>query len=231
MNYRFGGTGLVVTPPTANWAGFYLGVNAGGLLGRDPSALASVAPGLNEQFHLMPTDYTGGGQVGYNWQAGSWVFGLETDIQGSFGEDKDACIVACNAAAGATINQKLPWFGTARGRVGYSLGSTLFYGTAGFAYGQTRTVLTEYAVVGGVQSATFSRTRGGWTAGAGIESPLKFFGFFGPNWTAKTEYLYVDLGNTSNTFTLQATPQEFSTRTQEHIFRGGVNYHFSPVGN
>ena len=117
-------------------------------------------------------------------------------------------------------------------RVGYSLGSTLFYGTAGFAYGSTRTVLNEYNVPAAAQ-ITINRSRGGWTAGAGIESPLKILSLFGlssANWTAKTEYLYVDLGNTSNGFTALATPQVFSTRTQEHIFRGGVNYHFSPVG-
>jgi outer membrane immunogenic protein len=230
VNYRFGGTGLAMTPPTANWAGFYLGLNAGGIMGRNPSALTIGA--ATELFHLVPDGYEGGGQIGYNWQAGSWVFGLETDLQGSFARDNNACITLCNVATGAQINQSLPWFGTARGRVGYSLGSTLFYGTAGFAYGATRTVINEYSPAAASQ-ITINRTRGGWTAGAGIESPLKFMGLFGPNWTAKTEYLYVDLGNTSNAF---ATPtfagaQVFSTRTQEHIFRGGVNYHFSPVGN
>jgi len=224
LNYRFGGTGLTVTPPTANWAGFYIGLNAGGLLGRNPSSL--TFPGNAELFHLMPGAYQGGGQIGYNWQAGSWVFGLETDLQGVFGDDKDACVAICSAATGVNIKQTLPWFGTTRGRVGYSLGSTLLYGTGGFAYGSTRTVLNEYAP-GGIAQVTINRTRGGWTAGAGIESPLKFLGLFGPNWTAKTEYLYVDLGNTSNGFTALATPQVFSTRTQEHIFRGGINYHFN----
>ena len=57
---------------------------------------------------------------------------------------------------------------------------------------------------------TIDRSRGGWTAGAGIESPLKLFAsLLGPNWTAKTEYLYVDLGNTTNAFTVVGTPQTF----------------------
>jgi outer membrane immunogenic protein len=229
VNYRFGGTGMTVTPPTANWAGFYIGANVGSLLGRDPSAL-TAAPGFTEQFHLVPDGYAGGGQIGYNWQAGAWVFGLEADLQGSFSRDKDACVAFCAPTASASLKQTLPWFGTARGRLGYSLGSTLFYGTGGFAYGQTKTELSEFSTAG-FQSVSLTRSRGGWTAGAGIESPLKLFsifGLFGPNWTAKTEYLYVDLGRTTDNFVALATPQAFATRTTEHIFRGGINYHFNP---
>jgi outer membrane immunogenic protein len=226
VNYRFGGTGLTVTPPTANWSGFYIGLNVGSLLGRDPSAL-TTATGFSNVFHLVPDGYAGGGQIGYNLQSGAWVFGLETDLQGSFSRDKDACVNLCNGAVSASIKQTLPWYGTVRGRLGYSLGSTLFYGTGGFAYGQTKTEINEFATGVGFANVSITHTRGGWTAGAGIESPLHFFGFFGPNWTAKTEYLYVDLGRTSDAFTVLNTAQNFSTRTQEHIFRGGINYHFN----
>ncbi len=226
LNYRFGGNGLVVTPPPANWAGFYLGLNVGSLLGRDPSSL--VALGSTERFHLVPDGYAGGGQIGWNWQASTWVFGLEADAQGSFSRDRDACVALCNAVTSVGIKQTLPWFGTVRGRLGYTLGSTLFYGTGGFAWGQTKTELNEFSAAG-FQNVTITHTKGGWTAGAGIESPLKFFGLFGPNWTAKTEYLYVDLGRTSDNFLTIAGPQSFSTRTTEHVFRGGINYHFSPI--
>jgi outer membrane immunogenic protein len=229
VNYRFGGTGLTMTPPPANWAGFYVGLNGGSVLGRNPSGLTVAAVPATELFHLVPDGYAGGGQIGYNWQASSWVFGLEGDIQGAFSRDKDACVAFCNALVAVAVDQRLPWYGTARGRLGYTLGSTLFYGTGGFAFGQTRTKLNEFAA-GVLQTATLSRSRGGWTAGAGIESPLHLFGLFGPNWTAKTEYLYVDLGNSTNVFTtLPLGAQTFTTRTQEHIFRGGINYHFAPV--
>ena len=225
VNYRFGGNGLTVTPPTANWAGFYLGLNAGSLTGRNPSAWG--AGGTVEQFHLVPDGYAGGAQAGYNWQAGSWVFGLEADFQGGFSEDKDACINGC-AAFPVSLKQTLPWYGTARGRLGYSLGSTLFYGTGGFAYGSTHTRFTEFGAAGAA-TINLNHSRGGWTAGAGIESPLKFFGLFGPNWTAKTEYLYVDLGRTSDVFAPFGGAQTFTTRTQEHIFRSGINYHFNAL--
>jgi outer membrane immunogenic protein len=226
VNYRFGGVGLTVAPPTANWSGFYIGANVGSVLGRDASAL-TAAPGFTELFHLVPDGYAGGGQIGYNWQAGAWVFGLEADLQGSFAQDKDACVVFCAPTVGATLKQTLPWFGTVRGRLGYSLGSTLFYGTGGFAYGQTKTQINEFSTGVGFASASLTHNQGGWTAGAGIETPLNFFGLFGPNWTAKTEYLYVDLGRTSDNFTMLNTAQNFTTRTQEHIMRGGINYHFN----
>jgi outer membrane immunogenic protein len=223
VNYRFGGNGLVVTPPTANWSGFYIGANLGSLTGRDPSTLAFG--GLTETFHLVPDGYAGGGQIGYNWQAGTWLLGVEADFQGAVSRDKDACVF-CVGTASVNIKQTLPWYGTVRGRLGYMLGSTLFYGTGGFAYGATRTRFDEVRVPL-AQSVTINRSRGGWTAGAGIESPLKLFGLFGPNWTAKSEYLYVDLGRTTDSFVSVGTPQTFTTRTQEHIFRGGINYHFN----
>ena len=95
----------------------------------------------------------------------------------------------------AFYDAKLPWFGTARGRLGYSVGSTLFYGTGGAAYGSVKT-----NVVTAATNETFTTTKTGWTAGAGIETPFTLFNLFGPSWTSKTEYLYVDLGSVTNTF-------------------------------
>jgi outer membrane immunogenic protein len=225
VNYRFGALGNYAPPATANWTGFYLGGNAGSVLGRNPSSLNTAATGFADTLHLVPVGYSGGGQVGYNWQSGAWVFGVEADFQGAFAEDKDACVSNCGTATQIALKQTLPWFGTARGRIGYSVGSTLFYATGGYAYGETRTSLASIAPA---PSFVFTHRRGGWTAGAGIESPLRVFGLLGPNWTAKTEYLYVDLGRTTDV-AVAAIGATFSTRTQEHIFRGGINYHFNAV--
>ena len=224
LNYRIGAN-ATYGPPPANWTGLYLGANAGSLLGRNRSTLSGV--GLAENFHLVPDGYAGGVQAGYNWQTAAWVFGVEADFQGAFSEDKDTCIVACAAGTAATFKQTLPWFGTVRGRVGYTVGSTLFYGTGGFAYGQTETKITETAAGVGTGGVTIKRNRGGYAVGAGIETPFQLWGLFGPNWTSKSEYLFVDLGRTTDNFTVLAAPQTFSTRTQEHIFRTGLNYHFN----
>ena len=115
-----------------------------------------------------------------------------------------------------------------RGRLGYALGSTLFYGTAGYAYGGVKTSIDLRVTppFGG----TFSSTNSGWTAGGGIETPFSFAGLFGPNWTSKSEYLYVDLGSTADTLIVSNRPVQVTTSVKEHIFRTGLNYHFnSPV--
>jgi len=117
-----------------------------------------------------------------------------------------------------------------RGRLGYSLGSTLLYGTAGYAYGGVKTRFTAVDN-GAVVDTTLSGSRSGWTVGGGIERPFKFFGMFGPNWTSKSEYLYVDLGSSSDTLVASnGAAATLTSNVKQHIFRTGVNYHFnSPV--
>ncbi|XIA62729.1 outer membrane protein [Bradyrhizobium sp. TZ2] len=165
-------------------------------------------------------------QAGYNWQAANWVFGLEADIQATSQSDDKTCVFSCLPGAQVAYDASLPWFGTVRGRLGYSVGSTLFYGTGGFAYGNVKTKLNTQSIVGPV-TQSFSNTNTGWTAGAGIERPF-FLGILGPNWTSKTEYLYVDLGSTSDSFILGAVPATSTRSVTTHIFRTGLNYHFNP---
>jgi outer membrane immunogenic protein len=227
LNYRIGGNSTYAPVVTANWTGFYLGGNFGSGTGRDRSTLTGL-PGINEQFNLAPDGVLGGVQAGYNWQAANWVYGLETDIQGSSQRDNKTCILLCNPALVSTAyDATLPWFGTVRGRLGYTVGSTLFYGTGGYAYGDIKTKVTTTAF-GLSTTDSLSTTKSGWTAGAGIETPFAFLGLFGPNWTSKTEYLYVDLGSTTGTILGGALVS--TTSVKEHIFRTGLNYHFnSPV--
>lgn len=213
LNYRIGGNGTYITPPPANWAGLYIGGNFGGATGRDRSSL--TIGGVTDAFNLAPDGFIGGGQIGYNWQASNWVFGVEADFQGSTQKDQRASVLGPRAYYDA----KLPWFGTARGRIGYSLGSTLFYGTAGYAYGNIKS-----DIVSSIGNYSFKTTKGGWAAGAGIETPFQLFGLLGPNWTSKTEYLYVDLGSTTDVFGGTGIN---TTKVTEHILRTGINYHFN----
>jgi outer membrane immunogenic protein len=229
-----------VPPPVANWAGFYLGGNVGGGTARDRSSYTFPTlggpAGMTELFNLSPDGINGGIQAGYNWQASNWVFGLEADIQGSSQRDNRACVLLCIGTgpglALVTYDARLPWFGTARGRIGYSVGSTLFYATGGYAYGSvtTKATVNIQTLVGNVE---FSNTRGGWTAGAGVETPFTLLGLFGPNWSSKTEYLYVDLGTSAGTTAFPipgfglTLPFSSSSQVHEHIFRTGLNYHFN----
>jgi outer membrane immunogenic protein len=230
LNYRIGGNGAYAPTSAANWAGLYIGGNGGSGLARNQSSLATAVPPatpfLSERLTLSPDGYLGGMQIGYNWQAANWVYGLEADIQGSTQKDDKACVAFCEPIFAALFDQKMQWFGTLRGRLGYSIGSTLFYGTGGLAFGGVK---TEIVQIGGGNTVdnTFSQTKAGWTAGGGVESPFEFLGIFGKNWTSKTEYLYADLGKTTNSYILSGATSTFTSHTQEHIFRTGLNYHFN----
>jgi outer membrane immunogenic protein len=229
LNYRIGGRAYAPIA-AANWSGFYLGGNFGSGTGRDRSSMSIPAVPLAETFNLAPDGINGGVQVGYNWQAANWVFGLEADIQGSTQKDNKTCVTFCTPGLVlAAYDATLPWFGTVRGRLGYSVGSTLFYATGGLAYGSIKTKINTNSFVGPV-TQSFSHTNAGWTAGAGIETPFTLLGLLGPNWTTKTEYLYVDLGSTSDSFVFGGVPATTTRSVTEHVFRTGLNYHFnSPV--
>ncbi len=141
-----------------------------------------------------PSGFEGGAQAGYNWQTGPWVFGVEGDIEATGAADTFAPWKFSN-----------PWFGTVRGRGGYAFDNILFYGTAGLAFGELR---------GETFGLSESHTNLGWTAGVGAEFGLT------QNWSAKVEYLYVDLANSNYTITGLSNGYRFGT------VRAGVNYHF-----
>jgi len=141
-----------------------------------------------------PHGIAGGVQGGYNYQTGQFVFGGETDLQVSAAEDTFAAWKFAN-----------PWFGTLRGRAGVALNNILFYGTGGMAYGGGR---------GSLAGASESQTHLGWTAGLGLEVGLA------PNWSAKAEYLYVDLGERG--YTVVGT----QNAVESNFLRFGVNYRF-----
>lgn len=230
LNYRFGGNSTYIEP-VRNWSGFYVGGNGGSAYARNPSnyTLSVGAPPVlvSNELKIAPEGFFGGVHAGYNWQTSNWVLGVEADLQGSIQEDDKPCVLVCGPSGAALIEQTLPWFGTVRGRLGYSIGSTLFYGTGGFAYGKVETEI-ESRVGATLALAKFDRSKGGWTVGAGIETPLSIFNWFGPNWTTKTEYLYVDLGRSSDSHLIGPNaPATFTTRVQEHIFRTGISYSFN----
>jgi outer membrane immunogenic protein len=141
-----------------------------------------------------PSGIIGGVQAGYNWQTGQFVFGGEIDLQWSAADDVFAPWKFAN-----------PWFGTLRGRVGYAMNNILLFGTLGVALGGVR------AELGPLEE---SRTHFGWSAGVGMEVGLT------PNWSAKAEYLYVDLADRNYVLTGTANGLESS------ILRLGVNYRF-----
>jgi outer membrane immunogenic protein len=225
------------------------------------------ADGLNQLDHLLTFSaaasaagsnsgsnggFIGGGQIGYNWQfMGGFVAGLEADIQGiatssnGGGGILRTAPVASDGSAwtGATAaSGNLQYLGTVRGRLGWlAMPTLLLYGTGGLAYGgvtlNTATVVFDNNTVppppigGGVGGVNFSNTQVGWTAGGGVEW------MFMPNWSAKVEYLYYDLGTVTQNFAIASVDQfsngaavfggQARARVNGNIVRAGVNYHFN----
>src|SRR5262249_18389081 len=142
---------------------------------------------------------TGGGQFGYNWQMGTFVLGFETDINGSSLKSSDVVTrPLAPPLAGLfnhAVNEKLDWFGTARGPVGFLVAPQfLLYATGGLAYGHVNSnSLVNFTLAGDTYAGSLSDTRAGWTVGGGGEWA------FSPNWSAKIEYLHIDLGTVSYT--------------------------------
>jgi outer membrane immunogenic protein len=205
-----------------NWTGFYLGVNLGGGWSNANMDFSTAGFPSFGSFDNHMAGVIAGGQAGYNWQSGAAVFGVEADFQysGMKGGISAPCPPGVCAGLAASFEQKMPWFGTARGRIGYASMGWLIYATGGYAY--TRLEDRAFASAGGVAVDVHrDENRHGWTAGGGIE--VAFVG----NWSAKVEYLYMDFGKRDGSWTLTGLPTiTDSTRLQSNIVRGGVNYRF-----
>jgi outer membrane immunogenic protein len=147
--------------------------------------------------------------------------GAEADFDWSNAKGSiSAQCALCATVSTATLEHDLDWFGTARARVGYAADGWLAYLTGGYAFG--RVALKGTATAGGA-SASFTQnsTPSGWTIGAGTELALS------PNWSARLEYIYVDLGTVNNTIAVAGVPALIdSARVQMNLVRAGVNYRF-----
>lgn len=229
INYRFGPDQAAAIGPTYNWAGFFVGGTFGYGIGRNDSTFIVPPPAANaEAFFLSPRGFDAGGIIGYNWQFGSWVLGAEADIQASSGSGYLTCVAVCSGAGATTIDQKLSWFGTARGRLGYAVGPALFYATGGAAFGEVKENITQTSA-GPAIGASFSHSQSGFAIGGGIENKLDLFGLLGPNWTTRTEYLFLDLGSVRDTFVnpaVSAGAQTLTSNLHEHVWRTVVSYKF-----
>jgi outer membrane immunogenic protein len=213
-------------PPAAvpyTWTGRYGGINAGYSWGRVPYSKteggAAVTSGT-----LTPNSFIGGGQFGYNFQAGALVFGVEGDISWRNGSDATAFI----APSGASTNffDRQNWVGTLRPRVGIAANNWLFYGTGGLAFGSFQHSYTETQPGGATRTASESSTETGWTAGGGIE--------YAPSdhWSLGLEYLYQDFGKSTLSQPGQVIgatafpPSSATFEDRSHLLRAKLNVKF-----
>ena len=243
----------VLVDPGYNWTGFYVGLNGGYSWGKAKETATIGPPFPATAVATVNQNVNGGvfgGQIGYNWQVNpKWVLGLEADGQwtgergrsndffGSIRQTLPGGDFNVVTSASASNETKLPWFATFRGRAGFLADpSLLLYATGGLAVGEVKfttqpTVTAQLfgpgstgttpvglpvTVVGPALSD--SQTRVGWTVGAGLEKK------FNPNWSAKLEYLYVDLG--TKTY-FGGTGNDIDVSFRDHIVRGGINYQFT----
>jgi outer membrane immunogenic protein len=234
--------------PVASWAGWYVGGNAGwvgstgntiSITGTDSdggglgSALA--AGSIPSTINLGYSGFLGGGQFGYNWQNGNFVYGLEADLDAASAKSSvslpDAFVPPSGLHSPFTINaaRQLDWVGTVRARVGITPSATwLLYATGGLAFGEHELGIGVNDPSGTPPALLFNQTAiwsAGWTLGAGGEWMLA------PRWSIKVEYLYVDLGNVSSTINYaygvgQTSSLTATVHDRDNIVRGGINYHF-----
>ena len=198
LNLRTAPPPIYAPPPPISWTGCYGGLNAGGVW----------SPGIND------VGVTGGGQVGCNWQWSPLLLGGEADIQYT-GLDGSRDVFASDASAHENFRSR--WLATFRGRLGYLVVPNMnFYATGGLAVANVdRTSVVT--LNGNTSNVSDSTTHAGWTLGAGLEW------MFRPGWSAKVEYLYVDLGDVSCAACL---PAASNADFRAHVVRAGLNFRF-----
>jgi outer membrane immunogenic protein len=187
--------------PFFSWSGFYVGAHAG--YGFGQSNWTNIPLGAS----TGNFDVSGaliGGTMGYNMQLGGVVAGVEADI--AWSNIKGTATLFC----AGTCQTNNDWLGTARARIGYAFDRFLPYFTGGAAFGDVK---------GSTTLGSFTRNNVGWTVGGGLEYA------FVSNWSAKIEYLYVDLGKANCDAACAAAPSTDVTFTT-NVIRAGLNYKF-----
>ncbi|MGD0400230.1 MAG: outer membrane beta-barrel protein [Syntrophobacteraceae bacterium] len=217
---------------TYNWTGFYAGLNTGFAKDAGGYSITSSPSGIYDTGDFADLAFIFGGQVGYNFQCCCCpyiVYGIEADINydgmGDSVTQNFALPVAgapgANFGTNYTVTQEIDFFGTLRGRLGYTPADRLlFYITGGLAYGEVSSS-TSYSVRFMEDPTFFGSSSGmlvGWCAGAGGEYAINNC------WSVKLEYLYVDLGSMS--YPIAGTPLTTNISTAQNVFRVGLNYKF-----
>ena len=225
--------------PSFTWSGFYYGGHFGASIDQTSTGIAGDTPilALLVNNGIIPSSVTSnpsgplaGLQLGYNFQRGTMVYGVEADLSLAAIEGKSITATAAilpTARYTTTVDQNLQWFSTLRGRLGFTYtDKVLIYGTGGLALGWStynadvrRTAfLLNFDV-----PASANVMKAGWTVGLGAEYALQ------DRWSFKAEYLYYDLGKESITGTIAGTAQQLTYNfvTRGNIVRLGLNRKFN----
>ena len=190
----------VVAPPVLkyDWSGFYIGVNAGYGWARETASASAF--GLTASASQDLSGAIAGGLVGFNWQSGMFVGGVEADYQWSDQKNSQTIL-------GTTFTDRISAFATVRGRAGVAIDNVYIYGTGGYAHFEFKS-----------EAPGFSSTTnlGGWTVGAGIDVAVV------GNLIARAEYLYLrSVDKTDVIFGIPVT-----SHATDNIARAALMYKF-----
>lgn len=206
----------VVAPPFS-WTGPYAGLHCGYAWGRSKSSGSDTAfdqsPPVAVNVH--DSGWTCGGQAGYNFQTGTWVYGIEGDL--AYLRLKGEEIVG---GGEYFATSKFGWYGTLTGRFGPAWDRSFLYLKGGAVVGQTRNTGGD-GTPGSpdLEDLTVSnKTKLGWTLGVGYEQTLQ------SNWTWKIEYLYLDFGKKTSG---NEDDETYEHRNRVHTVKLGLNYRFA----
>jgi len=212
-----------VVAPVMTWNGFYLGLQGGGGWGTSKETYFN-APNTAAFLGTQDYDTSGGfagGVIGYNWQVGNTVFGLEGDYHWSDINGRSAVVNIGPPSLLDTYYTQLRSFGDIKGRLGYAAGPALWFVSGGAAVGDIQHRYDAALNGGAGNSFATSDTRWGWTVGAGVEY------MFAPNWSGKLEYNYIDLGKTTIQYDPLDAPNRSEWKDTFHTVKAGINYHFN----
>lgn len=207
---------IMKAPATAvfDWSGFYLGTHLGYGWGRNHWQEAT--PGDPTRLDWNSDGIFGGVHGSYNVQFGSWLAGLQGEINASSVDGSRG--LGPFPVVARSQNSKLEWFGSLDARLGVVAGTSLFYLIGGYAFAEI-----EHGARWGTARFSFSATHHGWNIGGGIEHAL-------PNsWTARIEYRYYDFGSESfparNIGLFDIFPHDYELKM--HAVRGALSYRFA----
>ncbi|MDX8521154.1 outer membrane protein [Mesorhizobium dulcispinae] len=208
-----------------SWTGFYAGVNAGAAFDMskfdntaDPNRFLQPVPNMN----FSGTGFLGGVHVGYNYQMGNYVVGVEGSADLGTLDDKAKTPVAPLGSGFIELKQK--WLASIAGRIGYAYDRFLVYGTGGVAFTSYGVNTDDSFFIGHFTHSYNDNTRVGWTIGAGVEYAID------PKWTIGVDYKYYDFGskNYASNFAPAAGPgfDFFKVKERESVVTARLSYRF-----
>lgn len=214
--------------PAWSWTGFYLGGNLGGGWAKSDwfedaaSSGSRVGPPGFHDASIHASGILGGGQIGFDYQNGWTVFGIQADAEAAGIRGNASCFPEVVGSV-QTCPIRIDAMGTVTGRIGAAFDRTLLYVLGGFAWEHER--LDNLCNICTSLDSRFSGTKGGWTVGAGLEYALA------GNWSAFVQYNYMGFGTRNQFFPSinppTARPETEVVRENINVIKAGINYRFN----